>query len=207
MPTKTFHNLSPEKKHRIAAAARKEFSASPFAEASINRIVKEAGISRGSFYMYFVDKYDLVFFLLEDFKSKFRAAVTTIGETSKGNLGKMMGDLHDLFHEAMSDSDNRNFISNFMIFSFSEKAWEQAGTCFSEEPFADLKHYVLNNIDRANIKDNFKDDPELIVDAVFLALKNVLGQTFIAGYGREESHKRFIRQLQLIQYGYLRNEE
>lgn len=59
MPTKTFFNLPEEKRGRIFEAAVDEFSEVRFSEASINRIIKAAGISRGSFYQYFEDKEDL----------------------------------------------------------------------------------------------------------------------------------------------------
>lgn len=39
----------------------------PFNEASINQIIKEAGIPRGSFYMYFQDKEDLFRYLLKGY--------------------------------------------------------------------------------------------------------------------------------------------
>lgn len=49
MASERFCNLPEEKKQRIIAAARDELSRVPYDEVSINRIVKEAGIARGSF--------------------------------------------------------------------------------------------------------------------------------------------------------------
>ena len=50
MPTKTFMNLSKEKRLRILKAAKKEFSRVPLDKAIIANIVKDAKIPRGSFY-------------------------------------------------------------------------------------------------------------------------------------------------------------
>jgi len=58
MPKPTFTNLTNEKKNRIMEACFDEFSRHTFSEASINQIIKEAGISRGSFYQYFESKED-----------------------------------------------------------------------------------------------------------------------------------------------------
>ena len=58
MPSSTFLNLPAEKQEKLLEAATREFSHRPFNEASINQIIKEAGIPRGSFYMYFQDKED-----------------------------------------------------------------------------------------------------------------------------------------------------
>ena len=59
MPTNNFFNLPIEKKKKIMNAAKSEFVEYSFYDASINRIIKNAGISRGSFYMYFENKEDI----------------------------------------------------------------------------------------------------------------------------------------------------
>ncbi|EEG78721.1 TetR/AcrR family transcriptional regulator [Dethiobacter alkaliphilus] len=63
MPNQTFFNLPQEKRDRIIDAALEELSQNLFANASIARIVEEAGISRGSFYQYFNDLFDLYNYL------------------------------------------------------------------------------------------------------------------------------------------------
>jgi len=59
MPTKTYRNLPEEKRLQIEKAAIAEFAANPLQSASINAIVREAGIAKGSFYQYFEDIEDL----------------------------------------------------------------------------------------------------------------------------------------------------
>ncbi|WP_407309486.1 TetR/AcrR family transcriptional regulator [Desulfosporosinus sp. SB140] len=63
MPKETFNNLSEDKKIKIFNAAMQEFSTKRFSEASINQIVKTAGIPRGSFYQYFNDKEDIFLYV------------------------------------------------------------------------------------------------------------------------------------------------
>ncbi|MGM9905225.1 TetR/AcrR family transcriptional regulator [Lactobacillus sp.] len=70
MPSQTFFNLPKEKQDRIMAAAREEFFTHSFDEASINRLIKAAGIPRGSFYQYFDDKEDVYFYLGEQIQRK-----------------------------------------------------------------------------------------------------------------------------------------
>ena len=65
MPTDTFFRLPEEKRTRILEGAWSEFTAVPYAEASINRIVQTSRIPRGSFYQYFEDKNDLFHDTLE----------------------------------------------------------------------------------------------------------------------------------------------
>lgn len=66
MPTSTFNNLDESKKKQIFDACVDEFATHTFSEASINQIIKAAGIPRGSFYQYFADKEDCYMFLLSE---------------------------------------------------------------------------------------------------------------------------------------------
>ncbi len=54
-----FQQLSAEQRDAILDAALDEFSAHGFADASINRIIATAGISKGAMYYYFDSKEDL----------------------------------------------------------------------------------------------------------------------------------------------------
>ena len=67
MPSNTFLNLPEDKQTRLMDAASREFSAKPYNEASINKIIQEAGIPRGSFYMYFQDKEELFRYLVRGY--------------------------------------------------------------------------------------------------------------------------------------------
>lgn len=64
MPSKTFENLSRDKRVRILRAAKKEFSRVPVDKAVIANIVKDARIPRGSFYQYFSNVDDLFSYLV-----------------------------------------------------------------------------------------------------------------------------------------------
>ena len=79
MPADTFRNLPEEKRLRIFHAAVAEFSQQPFSQASINRIVKDAGIPRGSFYQYFADKEDLYLYVITEIGREKMAAVHAAG--------------------------------------------------------------------------------------------------------------------------------
>jgi len=65
MPKSTFINLSQEKRERILDTCYLEFSKYNYREASVTRIVAEAGIAKGSIYKYFEDKKDLYQYLID----------------------------------------------------------------------------------------------------------------------------------------------
>lgn len=59
MPKDTFFNLEEKKRNRIIKAAIDEFSENSFEISSINQIVKNSNIAKGSFYQYFENKEDI----------------------------------------------------------------------------------------------------------------------------------------------------
>lgn len=65
MPKNTFFNLPEEKRQHLLEIALAEFANNDYPNASISRIVAQAGIAKGSFYQYFTDKEDLYHYLLE----------------------------------------------------------------------------------------------------------------------------------------------
>lgn len=68
MPTQTFYNLPDDKKNRIMDAITDELGLHAYEHVNIQNIIKQAKISRGSFYQYFEDKDDLFDYFLEQIK-------------------------------------------------------------------------------------------------------------------------------------------
>jgi len=65
MPEKLFYELSKEKRIKVTSAVLDEFSQYSYYESSTNRIVKKAGIAKGSLFKYFSNKKDLYFFIID----------------------------------------------------------------------------------------------------------------------------------------------
>ena len=86
MPSKTFLNLPPEKQRRFLDAAWAEMETVSFDKVSINRIIQEANISRGSFYQYFEDKQDLLYYLLKTTCDNLKNALLEENKALQGTL-------------------------------------------------------------------------------------------------------------------------
>ncbi|MEA3326841.1 MAG: TetR/AcrR family transcriptional regulator [Chloroflexota bacterium] len=65
MPKDTFKNLPEEKRRKILDIAIEEFAAHPYNVASISKIVRKAGIAKGSIYQYFENKKELYRYLVK----------------------------------------------------------------------------------------------------------------------------------------------
>ena len=96
MPTDTFFRLPEEKRERVLAAAREEFSGVKYGDVSINRIIRAADIPRGSFYQYFTGKDDLFRYLTDGFKQYALEGYLEVLEECGGNI----------FHTALAAFDH-----------------------------------------------------------------------------------------------------
>lgn len=90
MPKETFYRLPDEKRERLMAAAEREFLENSFEAASINRIIKEAAIPRGSFYQYFEDKKDIFLYIVSTHKNEAFGFVESFIKDSDGDVFSFM---------------------------------------------------------------------------------------------------------------------
>lgn len=86
MPKPTFYKLPQEKQERILAAAKREFTHARYEDASINQIIREAGIPRGSFYQYFEDKQDIFLYFLKDYRREILLSFSQRLRSLSGNF-------------------------------------------------------------------------------------------------------------------------
>ena len=86
MPSSTFLNLPAEKQEKLLEAATREFSHRPF---------NEAGIPRGSFYMYFQDKEDLFRYLLKGYVDQLFMLLEEFLLRNGGDIFQALLDLYD----------------------------------------------------------------------------------------------------------------
>ncbi len=63
---KSFEKLTAEKKEKILNAAYEEFTEKGYEDASTNKIVKNAGIGKGTLFYYFRNKQDLFEYLIDE---------------------------------------------------------------------------------------------------------------------------------------------
>ena len=107
MPSATFYKLPEEKRERLLRAAREEFSRVPYESASVNRIIRSAGIPRGSFYMYFTDKEELFGHLMDSYGALLERRMGELLEQREGDLFAAFLDLFDHIQAHWGDGKYR----------------------------------------------------------------------------------------------------
>lgn len=115
MPTTTFINLSKNKQDIIIEASLKEFKRVLLKDASINKIIKDANISRGSFYTYFKDINDLYIYSINNYKKEFTKILKETLEKTNGDLIKTTNIVYDkIIYHCIKD-ENRNLFKNIFL--------------------------------------------------------------------------------------------
>ena len=196
MPSDTFLRLNENKKKKLLDASFKEFSLNNFNDASINRIIKEAGISRGSFYMYFEDKKDLYFYLLEQYGEILADNMKKDLIENKGDLFKMFQDNIEVSYNSFKNN-NINFfkksLENITIMEESKRTFGFRDKRLLNELIPNINLELLNDNARCHIEVIFAINMHLLMVTLFKLLKkDSLDRKLI---------KDYYEQLDILKYG------
>ena len=85
MPRPRWDKLESDRQQTILDAASEEFAEKGFDQASFNRIIETAGLSKGAVYYYFDDKEDLFQTVVKRIMRTFREALGGFGPVSSAN--------------------------------------------------------------------------------------------------------------------------
>ena len=111
-----FLKLDDEKRKRIVEAGIEEFSRKLFADASINQIIKNAGIARGSFYLYFEDKLDFYCYLLDTiFENRTLAFVIELFQTKQLDFLGFFREVFKFNLELLNKDEHKQFFRNMYL--------------------------------------------------------------------------------------------
>lgn len=197
MIKKTFYNLPYEKRKRITNAVIKEFMERPNEKVSINRIIKTAEISRGSFYQYFDDKVDLIEIITKTMFEESSNKAKEILKLSCGDLFVMYIKMFDYFGDYSSQKQTMKIMRN-IVDSF--KANDDLVSEYLKNRFniALSNNEIYLMVDRQNLKFQDNESVKCLIEILTQVLKNAIFDVFVAGSDREEVRERLIKKIDII---------
>lgn len=200
MIKKTFYNLPYEKRKRITDAVIKEFMERPNEKVSINRIIKTAEISRGSFYQYFDDKVDLIEIITKTMFDESSNKAKEILKLSCGDLFVMYIKMFDYFDDYSSQKQTMKIMRN-IVDSF--KANDDLVSEYLKNRFnmALTNNEIYTMVDRQNLKFQDNESVKCLIEILRQVLKNAIFDVFVAGCDREEVRERLIKKIDIIKQG------
>lgn len=195
MPSTTFFHLPAEKRERLLAAARAEFVRVPYEEASINRMIRDAGIPRGSFYMYFTDKEDLFRYLMESYGQRLVEQMETWLERDGGDLFQAFLDLFDYLQANWNCGDFQE-----MAQILRRNRHLQPGMLLNRQGPGAFVERLRDKIDLSRLDLRSETD---LPDLFHLLISAVAGTMLSAAQdgGTEQARARLIRILGILQRG------
>lgn len=197
---KTFYNLPEEKRHRIIDAIMKEFSSATTEKVSINRIIKTANISRGSFYQYFDDKVDLVEVLTKTFVDISLEKAYKAIKVSNGDIFYTYEKLFDVISGFADDNRQKMILKSFL------KNLRANDDLISEyllnrfEGFASMQE-ISKHFNRDNLKYKDEYDVKCLSQILVQVLKNAIFDVFVMNEDKEKIRKSYLRKLEIVKSG------
>lgn len=199
MPTSTFFRLPEEKRQRLLDAAREEFSQARFSDVSINRLIQNAHIPRGSFYQYFADKEDLFGYLMSDMRDYFYQTMMEILAQVKGDLFAVPLSAYD---RLVGRSEGMDPVLSRCIAIVQANPQMDSGWMLQED--GDLMPEAI--YDRLDLS-RFRQKDRTSVDHVFFMIILPLAHAIMKSLCTSEQHDRQRKILQerveLVKYGIL----
>lgn len=114
MPTDTFFRLPDEKRARLTEAIRRELARVPFSEYSINRVVREAGIPRGSYYQYFLDRDDVYTYIAKTYRDAVEQSFRLHLASNGGDLFLAIPPLFDEAVDYVRSQEDKQLLYNII---------------------------------------------------------------------------------------------
>ena len=202
MPTETFLNLPKEKKSKILEAIKNEFARVPFEKVSINKIVQDADISRGSIYMYFEDKKDMLSCVLSSYHDEIMSTIKESFSLNNGDIFAVFSDILKFTAQFGTAKENIAFCIN--IFSNQTVQNDILLQCESrsikKHYFDWFKQHV--DIKRLNLKS--PDDVYDIMDILISVTQKATVDIFLHIEEKDEILEEYKNKIAILKRGMLK---
>lgn len=198
MPSERFLNLPEEKKKRIISAALKEFARVSYDEISINRIIQDAGIPRGSFYQYFEDKADLQMYMLTGFRDYLK-------KETELYLKEEKGDLFDFFQDALAAIVKAGTSETYINVCKNVFSQLGGGECKGNEIFAKdgqlLFEQIIHHMKDKYYKEYSIEKLTLVWEILLQLLKEAIVRIFLLDEPQSVVIDKYQRKIKIIESG------
>ena len=195
MPKQTFLNLPEDKKQKILEAAKNEFSRVSVTEASINNIVTEANIARGSFYQYFESKEDLLIFMIDKASERVKDKVNEKIKEN-GDIFETFIFFYDKIVETCKDSNNKMFYKTVLA---NLRANDSIVFGKAKE---EIYNSLIKNTDTSNFKS--KKDLPILIEMLSAITRWAIIQT-VTSNNVVDIREKYIKQIEYVKNGIVKS--
>lgn len=202
MPTSTFFNLPPEKHEKIVTAIKNELARVPFDEVSINRIVQDAGISRGSFYQYFEDKSDMLDYVLKEYHERVYNDIKNSLRNNNGDIFKMFGSILDFTIQFANEENMDDFCKN--VFSDIKIITDTFPKLSLDKTIIDFYNSIESIVNLELLEINNESDFFHMFEILLSLSRDAIVELFLDTSKYKSIRAKHINKLELLKRGFQR---
>lgn len=202
MPTITFEKLSDDKKDTIEKAAIKEFSTYTYDQVSINRIIQDINMPRGSFYLYFENKEDLYLYIIKKYIDfSVEKLIKKIRDCNGNVINAYKLSLEEII-EYCNKGPQAMLVKNFLL-GLSHKM----GFKLAKPDKKEIVYNIFSSINTEYLNDEYKEELFIVFDLLTHTLIHSLTEYLVMGIPLDKIKYKYYKQLKMIANGIYKEEE
>lgn len=197
MPKQTFFNLKEDKKEKIEKALIKEFSRNSFEKASISNIILEANIPRGSFYQYFEDKEDAIYYIIDKYLEKEKNKIYQYLLRNKGDIFETAVNIYEDMAKITEKDENERLFKNIL-----QEVKKNNINIFGEcKEMLRSKRTIEKMINKEELKIENDDDLQYFLKILNAIVRAISMEVVLKKITFEEGKQRLIREMEILKKG------
>ena len=197
MPKQTFFNLKEDKKEKIEKALIKEFSRNSFEKASISNIILEANIPRGSFYQYFEDKEDAIYYIIDKYLEKEKNKIYQYLLRNKGDIFETAVNIYEDMAKITERDENERLFKNIL-----QEVKKNNINIFGEcKEMLRSKRTIEKMINKEELNVENDDDLQYFLRILNAIVRAISMEVVLKKITFEEGKQRLIREMEILKKG------
>ncbi len=197
MPKQTFFNLKEEKKEKIEKALIKEFSNNTFEKASISNIIAEANIPRGSFYQYFEDKEDAIYYIINKYLEKEKNRIYQYLLKNKGDIFETAINIYEDTAKITEKNENEELFKNIL----QELKKNNINVFDEHKKILKSQKTIEKMINKTELNIENEEDLQDFLRILNVIIRAISMEVVLKKLTVEEGKQRLIREIEILKKG------
>ena len=197
MPKQTFFNLKEEKKKKIEKALIKEFSNNTFEKASISNIIAEANIPRGSFYQYFEDKEDAIYYIINKYLEKEKNRIYQYLLKNKGDIFETAINIYEDTAKIAEKNENEELFKNIL----QELKKNNINVFDEHKKILKSQKTIEKMINKTELNIENEEDLQDFLRILNVIIRAISMEVVLKKLTVEDGKQRLIREIEILKKG------